>query len=282
MIASGALADLNSGALLGIVAQSRAIDLRDEFLAVADSPQPNGLGAEDFFDDAILARGALGNTLIFLAGGEARSFIIVADEVILGRASIVRTATGERAPVDLLGVVVHELTHARNREQIRALVATLDTDAAVYADTALAQGRSAVAPTANVLHNYVQEIVARHVHWIVRQEVAGTPGSIALLGLQADRLAFAALFYFVEFPAVFDSNGYGAGINAQGDTVRFRQLELWLGLCATQSFSDDAAQDQQATLLFQAAASVCADQQTNPTLDFPDDDGLVPLPADFH
>ena len=120
-------------------------------------------------------------------------------------------------------------------KNIRALVDTPDTDADVYADTALAQARSAVGPTANVLHHYVQEVVARHLHWIVRQEVAGTPGSIALLGLQADRLAFAALFYFVEFPAVFDSNGYGAGINAQGDGVRF-----------------------------------------------PDDDGLVPLPPDFH
>lgn len=66
--------------------------------------------------------------------------------------------------------------------------------------------------------------------------------------MSADRLAAAALFYFVEFRAVYDSNGYGAGINAQGDTARFAQLERWLLLCATQSFSDVPAEDQKATL----------------------------------
>jgi hypothetical protein len=39
--------------------------------------------------------------------------------------------------------------------------------------------------------------------------------------------------------------------------------------CAAQSFSDDASQDQQATLLFEAAAQFCADQVADPTLDFP-------------
>ena len=159
---------------------------------------------------------------------------------------------------------------------------TSDTDTTVYADTALAVARSAVRPTADVLHAFVQEMVARHLHWIVRKELAGTPGSIALLGLSGDSLAAAVLFYFVEVPVVYDSNGYGAGINAQGAAVRFRQLELWLNLCAAQTFSDDADQDLAATQAFQAAAAVCADQIANPNLDFPREDGLIPLPADFH
>jgi hypothetical protein len=89
------------------------------------------------------------------------------------------------------------------------------------------------------------------------------------------------LFYFVEVTGVYDSNGYGSGINAQGDAMRFRQLELWLRLCAAHSFSDDVAQDQQATLLFNAAADFCADQLVNPTMDFPQEDGVFPLPQDF-
>jgi hypothetical protein len=57
--------------------------------------------------------------------------------------------------------------------------------------------------------------------------------------------------------------------------------ELWLRLCADQSFSDRAEDDQQSTLAFQAAAQFCADQVTDPTLDFAQEDGLFPLISDF-
>jgi hypothetical protein len=57
--------------------------------------------------------------------------------------------------------------------------------------------------------------------------------------------------------------------------------ELWLRLCADQSFSDRAEDDQQSTLAFQAAAQFCADQVTDPTLDFAREDGLFPLISDF-
>ncbi len=282
MLGRFALTSLNSGDLLGIVAQSRSQDLRNHFLAVADPVQANGLSASDFFDDATIP-GALGNIVGFLANGSPRAFIVISDEVILGRAFITRVSDGTRAAVTLLGVLVHELTHARNLANTQTLLDTPDTDSNVYVDTALAQALSAATgPTANVLRSYINEIVARHVHWILQQELAGTPRGIALLTLGADRLAAGALFYFVEFRAIYDSNGYGAGINAQGDTARFAQLELWLRLCAAQSFSDVAAEDQKATLAFQAAAQFCADQLINPTLDFPEEDGLFPLVPDFH
>lgn len=282
MLGRFALTALNSGELLGIVVQSRTQDLRNLFLAVADPVQADGLSASDFFDDRTIP-GALGNTVGFLVNGSLRAFIVINDDVILGRAFITRISDGTRARVSLLGVLVHELTHARNVAQTLALLETPDTDSDVYVDTALAQTLSAtVAPTANVLRSYVNEIVARHVHWIVQKELAGTPGGIALTALSADRLAAAALFYFVEFRAVYDSNGYGAGINAQGDTARFSQLERWLLLCATQSFSNVQAEDQKATLAFQAAAQVCADQLVNPIFDFPEEDGLLPLVPDFH
>ena len=283
MLGRFALASLNSGDLLGIVAQSRALDLRNRFLAVADPVQPGGSSAEDVFDDAIIPGSAVGNTVTFFVDGQPRAFIVIRDTVILGRESIVRTSDGTRAPVTLQGVVVHELTHARNLANNLALSETDDTDASVYADTALAQARSAVSgPTAAVLHSFIGEMVARHVHWVVLKELAGTPGSIAILGLPADQLAAAVHFYFVEVPSVYDFNGYGAGINAQGDAVLFRQLELWLRLCAAQSFSDDAQQDAQATLLFETAAQFCADLLKDPTLVLPQEDGLFPLPPDFH
>lgn len=170
MLGRFALTALNSGELLGIVAQSRTQDLRNLFLAVADPVQADGLSASDFFDDRTIP-GALGNTVGFLVNGSPRAFIVINDDVILGRAFITRVSDGTRAHVSLLGVLVRELTHARNLTQTLALLETLDTDPDVYVDTALAQTLSAtVAPTANVLRSYVNEIVARHVHWIVQKE----------------------------------------------------------------------------------------------------------------
>ncbi len=64
--------------------------------------------------------------------------------------------------------------------------------------------------------------------------------------------------------------------------MRFRQLELWLRLCAAQSFSDELAEDGQAKLLFQAASQFCADQLINPANEFSEENGLFPLPRDFH
>lgn len=281
MLAQFALQALSSGDLLGIVAQSRAGDLRDRFLAVADPVQPDGTDPATFFDDQTVA-GALGRTVIFRSGGSLRSFIVISDNVILGRATILKTSDGTRAPAPLSGVVVHELTHARNVENIAALEATADTDTSVYADVPLALARSGTgAPTSHVLHSYVAEITARHVHWVVLQEQSGTPGGIAVRGLTPEQLASAALFYFTEVLSIYDSNGYGAGINAQGDAMRFPQLDLWLRLCAAQSFSSRAADDDLSTQVFIAAAQVCADQLTNPSFDFPEDSGVFPLSQDF-
>ena len=281
MLGRFALSGLSSGQLLGIVAQSRAIDIRAAFLAAAD-PVQAGQTADVFFDDAIIEGGALGNTTTFAAGGQLRAFIVINDNVILGRASIVRTVDGTRAPVTLQGVVVHELTHARNLAGSEALLAAVDTDESIYADTALAQARSVAAgPTVNVTRTFVEEMVARHVHWVVLKELAGTPGTLAVRALAAEQLAAAVLFYFVEIPIIYDSNGYGAGINARGDAVRFRQLDQWLRLCAAQSFSDIAAEDAQSRLVFEAAARVCADQVANPVLEFPQEDGLFPLIEHF-
>lgn len=283
MLARLTLNALNSDELLGIVAMSRAQDLHEPFLQVADPFQPGGISAEDAFRAASAPESAHGVTVEFTAGGEATSLVLLDDELILGRAFTHRERDNTNAPETLLGTLVHELTHVRNRANGAALRALPDDDGEVYADTARAAQRSTSGvPTALTTAAFVNEIVARHVHWVVVQEMAGTPGGIAVNALQADRLASAALFYFVELgPPIWDANQYGAGVNAQGDAVRFPQLDRWLRLCAAQSFSDDVDQDALSTLVFQAAAQLCADQVTNPTFDFPEDDGVFPLVKDF-
>jgi hypothetical protein len=282
MLGRFALQVLNSSELLGIVAQSRAIDLRERFLALADPVQRDNTSADVFFDDAVIA-GPAGNTVGFTAGGERRAFIVVSDEVILGNASILRESDGTRALITLQGVAVHELTHARNLQSSDTLREIPDTDTDAFVDTAIAQARTAATGrrSAEVLRSYVREIVARHVHWIVLQEMSGKPGTLAVRELEADRLVAAALLYFAELRSVYDSNGYGREINARGDVARFTQLEKWLRLCSEESFSDIEADDNQSTLLFQAAAQNCADQVTSQIFEFPPEDGLFPLIQDF-
>jgi hypothetical protein len=281
MLGFFALSNLNSGGLLGIVARSRIADLRAPFLAVAAPAQAGGVSAEDFFNALTTPDDSLGLTVAFDAeDGSRRSLILIKDEVILGRESIVRTSTGGRAVVTLQGVVVHELTHARNLANQQLLLTAQDTDAAIYADTALAQARSATgAQTVQVLRAFVEEICARHVHWVVLKEVAGDPNAPRFL--PPDKLAEATRFYFEEVNRIFDSNGYIAGINAQGQAKGFHQMDLWLQRCAAYSFTDDPAEEARTQALFRDAAAVCANDAVNLPLDFPEADGLFPLPVDF-
>jgi hypothetical protein len=58
-------------------------------------------------------------------------------------------------------------------------------------------------------------------------------------------------------------------------------VQLWLRVCARQIFSDVQAQDDLATVLFNAAADFCAERVNDPFV-IADLDGLFPLPADFH
>jgi hypothetical protein len=281
MLGFFALSNLNSGKLLGIVARRRVEDLRAPFLAAAAPVQSNGQSAELFFDASTALGDELATTIGFDAvDGTRHAFILVKDEVIMGRESIVRRTTGGRAPVTLQGIVVHELTHARNLANQQQLLATPDTDANTYADTALAVARSATGkPTVQVLRSFVEEMCARHVHWIVREEVDGHPTAPGLLA--ADELAEAARFYIEEVFQIFDSNGYIAGINADGQVAVFQQLDRWLRRCQGYSFTDDPAEDARTRALFGAAAAVAAAEAINLPMNFPVANGLFPLPLDF-
>ena len=134
---------LNSGQVLGIAANSRAIDLRQPFLAVAD-PLQDGRPAEQFIDDTIIAEPVHGVTVEFFVEQDPRSFILINDSVILGRASTGLAGSTKRAAETLLGTLVHELTHARNLGQSDELGRTADTDSDVFVDTSLAQTRTAL------------------------------------------------------------------------------------------------------------------------------------------
>jgi peptidoglycan hydrolase-like protein with peptidoglycan-binding domain len=281
MMGNFTLTSLNSGLLLGIAAQSRAIDLRDAFLAAANPIQPDGNTAEDEFDQDIVPDPVQAVTITFRAGNDDRAFMLIADEVILGRARIFRV-NGQSAPSTLIGTLMHELSHVRNLAGSDFLSLADDSDTDAFADTQLAAMRSAAGPrTAEVMRTWVEEMVARHLEWIVLQELNGTPGTIAVMGVQPAELAAAANFYFVEVPGTYDFNDYGKLLTAEGNELRFQQIALWLRKCATFVFSDDSDADQQSTLLFQAAADFI-EALTDASPPLPPPNGVFPLLADFH
>ena len=201
--------------------------------------------------------------------------------MLLGRAFITQQSTGKRAKETTKDLIVHELTHSRNLAGTNVLVSTADSDTNAYSDTALAAASTAAGrPTADVLRSFVHEMTARHVSWVVRKELEGTPGNIAVPALGAGQLAAAARFYFVD-TNMFSSNGYVPGIRLQGEAFIFDQLAKWLTICATQSFSDVPDDDAQSRLAFQAAAQFCADLVANP-IPIPDAaNGMFLLPQHF-
>ena len=130
-----------------------------------------------------------------------------------------------------------------------------------------------------MLRAFVEEICARHVHWVVLKEDAGDPNAPQFL--PPEKLAEATRFYFEEVSGIFDSNGYIAAVNAQGQAQALHQMDLWLQRCAAYSFTDDPAEEARTQARFRDAGAVCASDAVNLPLDFPEADGLFPLPADF-
>jgi hypothetical protein len=169
MVGSFALSTLSSAQLLGIVAHSRCEELRARYLTLA-APVQQGLSANAFFDQRT-GGAATANTVVFsLPDGSTRAFVWVKDDGDPRPRGAHPPVDGETAPVTLLGVLVDELTHVRNRANEESLRTIPDTDGGTYADTALAQARSATGtPTSEVLRSFIAEMCARHVHWVVLQ-----------------------------------------------------------------------------------------------------------------
>jgi hypothetical protein len=290
MIALWALGALDN-TLLGVVARGRAEDLRAGYSNFATDPQPSSIGpigAQAMFDSfladpavGVPARLDLGDSVPYASLDFInRVYVVINDLVFMRRGMSRWTGTGVGAPFFLSDALAHELTHARNIENRLRLLATADNDDNVFLDTALAPLRSAISgvPTAECLRAYVEEICARHVNWITRQELSSNPTGPA--NLSPESLVAAARFYFVDFQSIADVNGYVGGIITQGDGAIYSQIAMWLRQCATYSFTDDPNEQGRTEDLFISAAQFCdtlVDNPVNPAAP----DGLYPLQGDF-
>jgi hypothetical protein len=280
-----ALRVLNSRELLGIAAGSRAEDLRFPFLqdAAPMQPLPDGtqINANDFFTNNTTEddRRQHGLTVEFThRSGLRHQFMLVSDEVILGKAATRQAGTDKRAPETLQDVLAHELTHVRNHDFVEALRSSPNDEPASFADPRAARVVSTAAhPTAGVMAVYVDELVADHVEWVVRKEVEGNPAAIPALAPK--QLAAAFRFWF-QHPDRFGDNSYMAIINAQGDAQQFRQLDMWIRRTAPVTFTGLASEQARTQALIRATAAFCAGQVQNPTA-LLEPDGTHPLLRDF-
>lgn len=279
MVGRFALGKLDSGELLGIVANSRSADLRDTCLTVA-APIQDGQSAEQLFDEAVSELGASSAVTVNFrtVEGATADLVLVGDNVVLGWATVLRPGVG-RAPNTLRANLFHELNHVRNTLNGQTLRRTPDTDTGTYVDTALAQASSALAgPTVAVMAGFVEEISSRHVEWIAVQETLGN--TTAARFLQPEPFLEAVRFY-VEETRVFHANGYVPGILAQGPSATLLQIALWLRRCQEMEFSDDKEEDIRTRTLFGDAAAVAEQHAVSPPPVRVPADGLSPLNRDF-
>ncbi|BDX31427.1 hypothetical protein TUM20985_19740 [Mycobacterium antarcticum] len=271
-VGSFMLAALNSGFLVGIVAASRVSDLLgdnrippDVKAALADLGPAAGQGRQFLGTD-----------------GNLHEVVVVDDLSVRGLRILIHRPSGRTHRVELIELLCHELAHVRNAGLNLDLTPAFDTD--TFLDPALAQQLSVATghDTPRVFNQFVEEMCARHVAWIVQRERDGDP--FALRFLQPVALAEAAHFYFAETDPVFmfDDNGYMQTIRDRGHAATFQQIALWLRRTSTMTFSGNPQIQQASALVFRDAADSAELTALNPGLARPIDDGLFPGTRDMH
>ena len=266
------LDNLSTGFLRIIVAVSRA-------LTVTDPVTPPSVLTEL----ANLESRASGVTMPFVdSNGTPHVAIGLNDLLIRGLKFHTHLPDGLRAKAPFRVILCHELTHVRNEGLQLELTPPSDLDS--FIDTALAADppHPENSTTAQVFTQFVSEMNARHVAWIIEQEDAGDP--LAAQFLQPAELCQAAHFYFAETdPSLFFDNGYIASIVASPDSGSntYRQLALWLRRTAELTFSGNQDIQARSVALFREAADAADSFAANLDEDRPVGRGLYPGPADF-
>ena len=258
---------LNSGFLLAIVAQSRAVDIPDARVTADTKTRLANL------------RGSALTVPFTGTDGVDHAAISIRDLTLMGR-RFTTDIHGRQAVVMLREALCHELTHVRNLGS--DLDSTPDSDDSVFVDTNLAASLSAStgAPTAQTFSHFVHEIVASHVAWITIREDAGDP--FAAQFLPAAAIAEAAHYYFAETDlSWFRDNGYMEAVVASGDEAIYQQIALWLRAAAGFEFSRDAQAQQISAQLFSDAADAAEFAAVNPGAPHTTADGVYPAPSDF-
>jgi hypothetical protein len=261
---------LGTGHCLAMVAGSRAGGVQDPRIPADVLSEMGNLGT------------ASGMVRHFTGtDGVAHVVMVIDDLTIRGKRFLTHRPTLRKVKIDLRGTLCHELTHIRNSGL--GLENTPDFDTDTFLDPNLANAMSIASgrQTARVFAQFAHEMNARHVDWIIEQEVAGNP--FAAQFLQPVELSEAAHFYFAESDRefYFKDNGYIGAILARGHQAIYQQMALWLRQCATMTFSGDPAKQAISSQLFREAADSAELTAVNPGLSRPPGNGLFPLSQDF-
>ena len=261
---------LVSGHCLAMVAGSRAGGVQDPRI-------PANIKAE------MANLGTASGTVRHFTGTDGLEHVVMAidDLTIRGKRFLVHRPTLRKVKIDLRGTLCHELTHIRNTGLGLDNTPDFDTDTFLDPNLANAMSNASGRKTARVFNQFANEMNARHVDWIIEQEVAGNP--FAAQFLQPVELSEAAHFYFAESDRefYFRDNGYIGEILARGHTAIYQQMALWLRQCAQMTFNHDPAKQAISAQLFRDAADSAELTAVNPGLPRPPGNGLFPLSEDF-
>lgn len=269
-VARSMLDALNSGHCLAMVAGSRASGVQDPRIPADVKAEMANLGP------------SAGMVREFTGTDGAEHIVMAIDDLtIRGKRFLVHRPTLRKVKIDLRGTLCHELTHIRNSGLGLADTPDLDTDTFLDPNLAAAMSAASGRQTARVFAQFAHEMNARHVDWIIEQEVAGNP--FAAQFLQPVELSEAAHFYFAESDRefYFQDNGYIGAILARGHTAIYQQMALWLRHCAQMTFNHDPAKQAISAQLFLDAADSAELTAVNPGLLRPPGNGLFPLSQNF-
>ena len=244
-------------------------------------PLPNGtqVNANDFFTNNTTEfdRRQHGLTVDFAhRSGVTHQFMLVGDDVILGKAATHRPAPPRRAR----NAAGRPGPRARPRASSR-LVEALRTSPNNAPDSFVDPGAAAVLstptnPSAGVMATYIDELVADHVEWVVRKEVEGNPAAIPASRSTSSRPRFASGFC--------DPTASATTATWRSSTPRATRSGF------ARSTSGCAGPPNSRSRVWprsgcgrrrvRAAAAFCAGQAANPTA-LPEPDGTHPLLRDF-
>jgi peptidoglycan hydrolase-like protein with peptidoglycan-binding domain len=236
-----ALQELNNNNLVGIVRAANAANLLGQ--------------VEPGNRQELNAIVAAGGTIPFNAesprindAGRLRGFTIVSNDLLN------ESAPGHEMHAFAQLVLVHELTHFRNRV-IGTQLFNETIVAAQYVDLATAQALQAAAVaagnpnqfTTNTRRLYVEENACRHVAWNVWRDIVLKTSLVIQTNLATGQL-FHSAFDFAKdgvspSGAYFD-NTYMSQLLASSPTDFNRQVGIWFDTVRSLDFIDDATKNQ--------------------------------------
>ncbi len=227
-----ALEQLNNGEMIGLVSASRIGTLRQRtpftFHSTIADVEKNGVVVNG------IVRKAMQITRVI--NGEQRGMIVVND-VDLAEARAAGTTEARRL---MQQVLLHEITHQRNREEVQVNLTTPITPEE-YVDVPEAlrlQEFGKPRPTTQIRAGVIEELTAQHIEFLVKQERIEAEGGIPDPLLPGEFFNAAVDFAKNNKDRIGD-NGYLAKLIETDEALFRKQIAIWMRNLNIRDFHSD-------------------------------------------